>query len=69
MIVRIWHGWTTPANADRYERLLREEIFVGIGAQKIEGYLGIAETPSFSVPWNICYCMYFALSYTLWHIL
>jgi hypothetical protein len=27
MICRIWHGWTTPQNADAYERLLRSEIF------------------------------------------
>jgi len=30
MIGRIWHGWTTPANADAYEALLKSEIFVGI---------------------------------------
>ena len=30
MIARIWHGWTTPDNADKYEGLLREGIFVGI---------------------------------------
>lgn len=41
MIVRIWHGWTTRENADGYERLLREEIFTGIAARNIEGYLGI----------------------------
>ncbi len=41
MIVRIWHGWTTAENADGYERLLREEIFTGIAARGIEGYLGI----------------------------
>ena len=35
MIKRIWHGWTTPANADRYERLLREEIFEGIASKAI----------------------------------
>ena len=23
MILRLWHGWTTPANADRYEQLLQ----------------------------------------------
>jgi hypothetical protein len=27
MICRIWHGWTTPQNADGYEALLRSEIF------------------------------------------
>jgi heme-degrading monooxygenase HmoA len=26
MIARIWHGWTTPANADAYEALLRTQI-------------------------------------------
>ena len=41
MILRIWHGWTTPVNADLYEALLKEEIFVGIGERKIPGYEGI----------------------------
>ena len=41
MILRIWHGWTNPANADAYEALLKEEIFVGIGDRKIPGYDGI----------------------------
>ncbi|WP_424627979.1 antibiotic biosynthesis monooxygenase family protein [Bradyrhizobium sp. SYSU BS000235] len=41
MIARIWHGWTTPANADAYERLLRTEIFPGILARKIEGFRDI----------------------------
>jgi antibiotic biosynthesis monooxygenase (ABM) superfamily enzyme len=41
MILRIWHGWTDPANADAYEALLKEEVFVGIGARKIPGYDGI----------------------------
>jgi hypothetical protein len=41
MISRIWHGWTTPANADTYEALLKSEIFVGIGNRKIGGYRGI----------------------------
>lgn len=38
MICRIWHGWTTLANADAYERLLREEIFVGIVGRHIPGF-------------------------------
>ena len=33
MICRIWHGWTSPANADAYEELLRSEIFRGIAAR------------------------------------
>jgi heme-degrading monooxygenase HmoA len=41
MICRIWHGWTTPANADAYEHLLRSEIFQGITERGIQGYQGI----------------------------
>lgn len=41
MISRIWHGWTIPENADAYESLLKEEIFVGIGDRRIPGYRGI----------------------------
>jgi antibiotic biosynthesis monooxygenase (ABM) superfamily enzyme len=41
MIGRIWHGWTAPGNADRYETLLREEIFPGIEAKGVAGYRGI----------------------------
>jgi heme-degrading monooxygenase HmoA len=41
MISRIWHGWTTPANADAYETLLRNEIFEGIQSRQIAGYRGI----------------------------
>jgi antibiotic biosynthesis monooxygenase (ABM) superfamily enzyme len=38
MIGRIWHGWTVPDNADKYETLLREEIFPGIEAKGVAGY-------------------------------
>ena len=41
MISRIWHGYTTIENADSYESLLREEIFVGIKNRNIAGYKGI----------------------------
>lgn len=41
MIKRIWHGWTTYANADRYEVLLKEDIFPGIEAKQVPGYRGI----------------------------
>ena len=41
MIGRIWHGWTKPENADKYEQLLKEEIFPGIAAKKVTGYKGI----------------------------
>ena len=38
MISRIWHGYTTPQNADIYENLLKEEIFIGIADRKIAGF-------------------------------
>jgi heme-degrading monooxygenase HmoA len=38
MISRIWHGYTTPQKADIYERLLKEEIFIGIRNRKIDGF-------------------------------
>ena len=38
MISRIWRGWTTPENAERYEKLLTEGIMPKI--QAIEGYKG-----------------------------
>jgi len=41
MIARIWHGWTMPANADKYEALLEEEIFIGIRNRHIEGFRSI----------------------------
>jgi heme-degrading monooxygenase HmoA len=41
MLSRIWHGWTTPENADRYEALFKEEIFVGIKGRQIAGFKGI----------------------------
>jgi len=41
MISRIWHGWTTPENADVYESMLKGEIFRGIQGREIEGYQGI----------------------------
>ncbi len=41
MISRIWHGWTTRGNADQYEAMLKEEIFVGIQNRHIRGFKGI----------------------------
>jgi heme-degrading monooxygenase HmoA len=38
MISRIWHGYTTHKNADIYENLLKEEIFVGIHGRNIPGF-------------------------------
>jgi heme-degrading monooxygenase HmoA len=42
MITRIWHGWTSPANASAYESLLLDEIFPSIKAREIAGYRGIS---------------------------
>jgi antibiotic biosynthesis monooxygenase (ABM) superfamily enzyme len=41
MISRVWHGWTTPENAEAYESLLRHEIFAGIRDRRIPGYRGL----------------------------
>ena len=38
MITRVWHGWTTTANADAYEALLRTKILPGI--HRVAGYHG-----------------------------
>jgi hypothetical protein len=40
-IKRIWHGWTTLENADIYRKLLHDEVFPGIEAKNIPGYLGV----------------------------
>jgi len=41
MISRIWHSYTTKDNADPYESLLQNEIFVGITKKNIKGDRGI----------------------------
>jgi heme-degrading monooxygenase HmoA len=38
MISRLWRGWTTGANADAYEALLRTKILPGI--HRVKGYKG-----------------------------
>lgn len=38
MIMRVWHGYTTAANAEAYEHLLRSKILPGI--HRIPGYRG-----------------------------
>jgi hypothetical protein len=42
MIARLWHGWTTKANANVYEELLKREVFPSIGAKKVIGYRKIS---------------------------
>ena len=39
MILRLWHGWTSYANADAYASHLREEVLPGI-RQRVAGYRG-----------------------------
>ncbi|MEM8704127.1 MAG: antibiotic biosynthesis monooxygenase [Pseudomonadota bacterium] len=41
MIKRIWHGWTTPDNADRYLDVLSRSVIPRIKAMSIPGFLGI----------------------------
>ena len=41
MISRVWHGWTTPENADTYFHVLTTHVIPGIEAKKIPGFLGI----------------------------
>ena len=38
MICRLWRGWTTPENADAYQRVLLEQVIPGIEARQIPGF-------------------------------
>lgn len=38
MIARLWHGWTSPDNAEPYERFLREQMFPSM--RRVPGFLG-----------------------------
>ncbi|MCZ6860037.1 MAG: antibiotic biosynthesis monooxygenase [Alphaproteobacteria bacterium] len=40
MISRIWHGWTTPDNADAYEHIVTTEVLPEIASRQIPGYRG-----------------------------
>ena len=40
MIARVWHGWTSRADANTYETMLRDEIFPDIARRNIHGYHG-----------------------------
>ena len=41
MIARIWHGYTTPENADAYQQVLAGHVIPAIAARPIAGYHGI----------------------------
>jgi heme-degrading monooxygenase HmoA len=34
MIARVWHGYTTPDNADAYEAMLKPELLPGLSSKK-----------------------------------
>jgi heme-degrading monooxygenase HmoA len=38
VICRMWRGWTTRANADAYESVVRGEVIPGIEAMRITGF-------------------------------
>ncbi len=40
MISRIWHGWTTPDQADAYQHIVSHEVLPDIAAMKVPGYQG-----------------------------
>ena len=37
-VCRLWRGWTTPENADAYERIVRGQVIPGIEARRIPGF-------------------------------
>jgi hypothetical protein len=38
MICRLWRGWTTPENADAYQRIVHHQVIPGIETRKIAGF-------------------------------
>lgn len=40
-IKRLWHGWTSPANAAPYQELLHKEIFPSIESKHLGGLQSI----------------------------
>jgi hypothetical protein len=40
VILRTWHGWTAPEDADAYERLVTEEILPAIADEAGESFRG-----------------------------
>ena len=37
-ICRFWRGWTSPENAEAYERIVRGEVIPAIEARRIAGF-------------------------------
>ena len=40
MILRYWRGWTSPQNADSYQKIVSEQVLPGIAARRLDGYHG-----------------------------
>jgi heme-degrading monooxygenase HmoA len=40
MILRYWRGWTSPHNADSYQKIVSEQVLPGIAARRLDGYSG-----------------------------
>ncbi len=40
-VKRVWHGFTTPENAEAYENLLHDEVFPSIEEKNLPGYRSI----------------------------
>jgi heme-degrading monooxygenase HmoA len=40
VILRYWRGWTTPDNAEAYEKIVSEQVLPGIAARRLDGYHG-----------------------------
>jgi hypothetical protein len=38
MICRLWCGWTTPENADAYQRIVHTDVIPAIEARDIPGF-------------------------------
>jgi len=38
MICRLWRGWTTPDNAEAYERIVHGKVIPDIEAKRIPGF-------------------------------
>lgn len=40
MIGRVWHAWTTHADADAFEAIVRTEIYPATAARNLPGFRG-----------------------------
>lgn len=41
MICRIWHGWTSHANADTFEHVVKSEVLPPLHAKQVGGFRGV----------------------------